>query len=124
VSDDPYEVPAPEAPVDGAELAELHDLDWDRAVMLVDALMAAAGKVGDHLEARPGMVSGMSPESLWGIRDWDGPFRDEYDEALETLTTETEGLRVELLDVALAIVDSAHDVNEEQFDLNNAVEEV
>lgn len=106
-----HELPAQVAPAAGAEVVEF---PWSRASSALAQLDLAATELGNQLTARGGMTP--------SLVDWEGGYRDDFDETYEAIMDTASGLVETLNSVASAIVSGAEDAVADQTSANNAVE--
>jgi hypothetical protein len=92
------------------DATEAYDFDWALAEELLDDLAAVADQAGTTLSTRESMLD--------RIGDWSGPFRNGHDTALADRCAEAADLLLDIPRLAQAVVDAAHDVNEEQTSHN------
>jgi uncharacterized protein YukE len=105
---DGWELPVPvEAEHDATEVV----FPWSQAGVAVDKLFDLWERLGSfEMSDRSGI------DDL--ISDWEGPFRDEFDDVQGDYMADVVALRQVVLDLAGNIIDHAHAVNGEQEDRN------
>lgn len=103
------EMPLPRWAVAGAESV---DFPWLQAYAVVAALNDVSATLASQIEARRVMVE--------TIVDWEGSYRDEFDQAHERLTAHAAGMIETAASQASSLVDAAEDANSQQATLNDA----
>lgn len=109
----PAELPERVAAATGAETV---DFPWSQAGVLVAALEDAASTLNTQMWLRPDMVS--------TIADWQGTFRDEFDEAYGRLVGVAPDLVESSSSRASSVVAQAEDTNAEQRLANDRASEL
>lgn len=106
------EMPTRVEPAPGADEVQF---PWEAASTAVAALNAAVSTLGSQLDARPEMID--------TIVDWEGRYRDQFDNK-DARIREQDGppLREELARLASSIVSEAESANQEQRN-NNLIAE-
>lgn len=105
------ELPARVEAVDGATVV---DFPWEAASNAIDALEVASSTLDSQLGTRADMVGTLD--------DWEGSFRDEFNDAHDGITSTASGLKEELTSVASRIVGGAESANEAQRQNNYSYE--
>lgn len=103
------------ARVEAVENAVVVDFPWDAATSAVSALNEASSTLGTQLGARPDMVATLA--------EWEGSFRNDFNEAHGRITSAGSGLKERMTTLASSIVSGAEDANEEQRQNNARAEE-
>ncbi|HEY8524315.1 MAG TPA: hypothetical protein VIL48_05085 [Acidimicrobiales bacterium] len=105
------ELPERVQPVENAIVV---DFPWEAAGSAISAINAAVSELESQLGARPGMIETLS--------DWEGAFRDEFDDAHSRIMSSASGIKEALASLASSIVTGAENANAEQRTNNWRVE--
>jgi uncharacterized protein YukE len=105
-------MPDPVEPAPGAEVVEF---PWSEASSAVAELDSAATELDNQ---------GLSRASLYpSLDEWEGQYRDDFDETYDSLMSTASGIVETLNSVAAAIVTGAEDAAADQFTANNLAAE-
>jgi uncharacterized protein YukE len=106
-----HELPDPVAPTSGAEVV---DFPWAAVSGAIAELDAAATELANQLSSRSLLHA--------TLVDWEGRYREDFDETYESLVTRAEGIVETLGSVAGAVVGGAEDAVADQTSANQVAE--